>query len=252
MRKIMNNLKKVGLAGVGSSISRSATGVAVALVLLSGTAFATAIGTGQGNSAGTVLVNSSGIFFSNFATVPSPICTSISLGCTGSYAGATGTVQGSLAGAPTLTPNIVDWAEFSGTAAGLIKIDLNTLNPGAGTLAGCSSDAVTSSCTPTGSPITLTQVGPNSVSLSLSGNGIAYTGTSTGSSPTIISFTSQNNVPGKITGILAAVKSTSGFTNSVSATYSTTGPTTVPEPMTLSMMGLGLLSLGLIARRRKS
>jgi len=204
MRKIMNNFKKVGLAGVGSSISRSATGVAVALVLLSGTAFATAIGTGQGNSAGTVLVNTSGIFFSNFATVPSPTCTSP--GCTGSYTGATGTVQGSLAGAPTLTPNIVDWAEFSGTAAGLIKIDLNTLNAGVGTLAGCSSNAVGSQCTPTGSPITIAQVGINSVSISLSGNGIAYTGTSgTGSSPTIISFTSQNNVPGTITGILAAV-----------------------------------------------
>ena len=155
MRKIMNNLKKVGLAGVGSSISRSATGVAVALVLLSGTAFATAIGTGQGNSAGTVLVNGSGIFFSNFVTVPSPTCTSP--GCTGSYTNATGTVQGSLSGAPTLTPNIVDWAEFSGTAAGLIKIDLNTLNAGFGTLAGCSSNTIGSLCTPTGSPITLAQ-----------------------------------------------------------------------------------------------
>jgi PEP-CTERM motif len=250
MRKIMNNLKKVGLANIGSSISRSATGVAVALVLLSGTAFATAIGTGQGNSAGTVLVNSSGIFFSNFVTVPSPTCTSP--GCTGSYTGATGTVQGSLVGAPTLTPNIADWAEFSGTAAGLIKIDLNTLNAGFGSLAGCSSNAIGSLCTPTGSPITIAQVGTNSVSISLSGNGIAYTGTSgSGSSPTIISFTSQNNVPGTITAILAAVNST-GFTNSVSATYSSTGPTTVPEPMTLSMMGLGLISLGLIARRRKS
>jgi hypothetical protein len=152
-----------------------------------------------------------------------------------------------------LTPNIVDWAEFSGTAAGLIKIDLNTLNAGFGSLAGCSSNAIGSLCTPTGSPITLAQVGTNSVSISLSGNGIAYTGTSgSGSSPTIISFTSQNNVPGTITSILALVLSAGGFTNSVSATYSSTGPTTVPEPMTLSMMGLGLVSLGLIARRRKS
>jgi hypothetical protein len=247
----MNNLKKVGLANIGSSISRSATGVAVALVMLSGTAFATAIGTGQGNSAGTVLVNSSGIFFSNFTTVPSPTCTSP--GCTGSYTNATGTVQGSLSGAATLTPNIVDWAEFSGTVSGLIKIDLNTLNAGYGTALGCTSNAIGSTCTPSAtSPITLVQVGANSVSISLSGNGIAYTGTSaSGSSPTIISFTSQNNVPGTITGILAAVNA-GGFTNSVSATYSSTGPTTVPEPMTLSMMGLGLVSLGLIARRRKS
>jgi hypothetical protein len=162
-------------------------------------------------------------------------------------------VQGNLVGSPSLTPNLVDWSEFSPVTGGPIKFDLQTLAAGFGTLAGCGSNAIGSLCTPTGSPITLAQVGLSSVSISLSGNGIAYTGTSgTGSSPTVVSFTSQNNVPGTITAILAAVQTANGFTNSVSATYSTTGPTTVPEPMTLSMMGFGLIGLGLIARRRKN
>jgi hypothetical protein len=66
----------------------------------------------------------------------------------------------------------------------------------------------------------------------------------------VVSFTSQNNVPGTITGILAEVASGSGFTDSVSATYDSAS--TVPEPMTLSMMGVGLLGLGLVRRRKKS
>jgi hypothetical protein len=218
--------------------------IAGALVLISGSAFGTAIGTGQVNTAGSVTVSSAGIIFSNFVVVPPE---------TGSYAPVTSTVQGSLVGAPTLTPNLVDWAEFSPVTGGPIKFNLQTLAAGFGTLAGCGSNAIGSLCTPSGSPITLAQVGVSSVAISLSGNGVAYTGTSaTGSSPTIVSFTSQNNVPGNITGILAAVQTAGGFTNSVSATYSTTGPTSVPEPMTLSMMGFGLIGLGLIARRRKN
>ena len=60
----------------------------------------------------------------------------------------------------------------------------------------------------------------------------------------------ENNVPGTITQILAAVASANGFTNSVSATYDTTS--SVPEPMTLSMMGFGLLGIGLLRRRKAS
>ena len=65
----------------------------------------------------------------------------------------------------------------------------------------------------------------------------------------MVSFTSQNNIPGTITQILAAVQSQAGFTNSVSATYDTSS--TVPEPATLSMMGFGLLGFGLIGRRKR-
>jgi hypothetical protein len=62
----------------------------------------------------------------------------------------------------------------------------------------------------------------------------------------VVGFTSQNNLPGTMTQILAEVAG-NGFTDSVSATYTSTS--TVPEPMTLSMMGVGLLALGLVRRR---
>ena len=216
--------------------------IAGALALISGSAFATAIGTGEANTAGTVNVSFAGIVFSNFGA-PGPN--------TGSYTGTTGIVQNPLLGIATLTPNAVDFTTFIGPG---IMFDLQTINPGVGTAADCLSNTIGNRCTPSGtSGITITQVSASQVSISFTGSGIAYTGTSgSGSTPTVVSFTSQNNVPGTITGILAEVGTTAGFTNSVSATYDSTGSATVPEPMTLSMMGVGLLGLGLLRRRKKS
>jgi hypothetical protein len=228
----------------GSSLFRirgRVAGIAAALVLISTSAFGTAISAGEDNTAGVVLVNMSGIFFSSFTTTGPD---------TGAYAGNTTVTQGSLMGTPTLTPNLPAWATFTGTSPGPIMFDLQTLNAGIGTNAMCSSNTVGNVCTPTGSPITLSQIAPNVVSLSLAGNGIAYTGTSaSGSTLTTVSFTTQNNLPGTITDILMAVNSKSGFTDSVSATYTSTS--SVPEPMTVSMLGFGLVCLGLFSRRRK-
>jgi len=236
-------VKKMNTYNSSPKGKRVATVVA-ALLLISASAFATAIGTGEANTGGTVFVSSAGIFFSNF-TAPGPN--------TGSYAGTTSVTQGNLVGAATLTPNIANWATFTGPVGGPIIFDLQTINPGVGTAAECLSNTVGNRCTPSAnSGITITQVSATQVSISFTGSGIAYTGTSgTGSSPTVVSFTSQNNIPGTITQILLAVNTT-GFTNSVSATYDSTGPATVPEPMTLSMMGIGLLGLGLLRRRKKS
>jgi len=209
--------------------------IAAAAVVISASAFGTGIGAGQDQTAGVVTVDLTGIHFSNFVTTGPD---------TGAYAGNTTVTQMSLIGAPNLNPNIAQWASFT-VPSGIIWFDLNTLNAGAGTNAGCASNAVGTLCTPTGSPVTLDQLTASTVILTLTGNGIAYMGTSTGGTPTIVSFSSQNNIPGTISGILAQVAN-GGFTDSVSATYSS-----VPEPLTFSMMGIGLLGLGLIARRRK-
>jgi len=213
-------------------------------MFISGSAFATAIATGEANTAGTVTVTSNGLTFSNFVPVGPN---------TGAYAGTTSVIQNSLIGSATLNPNQTAWTTFTGPAGGPIIFDLQTLNAGFGSLAGCANNNVGNTCTLSNtSGITITQIAANAVSISLSGAGIAYTGTSgTGSTPTVVSFTSQNNVPGTITGIIAAISSGAGFTtNSVSATFDSTSA--IPEPMTVSMMGLGLLGLGLISRRKKS
>jgi len=225
-----------------SPVGRRAAAIVGALMLVSGSAFATAIATGEANTAGTVNVTLNGITFSNFVPV-SPN--------TGSYAGTTSVTQNSLIGPPTLSPNLTNWATFTGPAGGPIIFDLHTLNAGVGTAAACLSNTVGNVCTLSGnSGVTITQISQNSVSISLSGTGVAYTGTSaSGSTATVVSFTSQNNVPGTITQIIAAISTGAGFTNSVSATFDSTSA--IPEPMTVSMMGIGLLGLGLISRRRK-
>ena len=226
-----------------SLVGMRAAAIVGALVLISGSAFATSIGTGEANTVGTVTVTSTGLVFSNF-TPTSPN--------NGSYSGTTSVTQGSLVGAPTLTPGLTGWATFTGPAGGPIIFDLQTLNPGTGTPAQCSSNTIGNRCTGPNSGITIEQISATQVSISLSGSGIAYTGTSgTGSTPTVVTFTSQNNVPGTITGILALIApGGQGFiANSVSATFDSTS--SVPEPMTVSMMGIGLLGLGVISRRRK-
>ena len=65
-----------------------------ALALISGSAFATPVGTGESNTAGTVTVTSGGIFFNGF-TPTLPLATSQ----TGAFAGTTSVTQGNLAGA---------------------------------------------------------------------------------------------------------------------------------------------------------
>jgi len=222
-----------------------------ALALMSVSAYGAAIISGTDNTVGNVTVDAAGnLLFSNFTTIGPD---------TGAYLLNLGqpVTQGNLTGPPTLTPNLIGWATFTlASGPSPIIFDLQTLSGGFGTPAGCSSNLKGSSCTPSpSSGITLVQISSiasgdlsNNVAITLTGNGIAYTGSSaTGSTPTTVSFSTQNNLPGTITGILAAIAGGSFTVNSVSATYTSVNP--IPEPATFGLIGFALVGLGFAKRR---
>ncbi|MBV9084282.1 MAG: hypothetical protein JOZ62_16520, partial [Acidobacteriaceae bacterium] len=127
---------------------------------------ATAIGSGEANVGGTATATASSLTFMNLDQ-PGPN--------NGSLAGITAYTNATLTGAPGPV-NIVDFATFTTTASGLVHFNLTNLDAGNFSAA---------------SPFTVIQQGPN-VAVTLSGEGIFYTGTSaSGSTPGFVIYTSQ-------------------------------------------------------------
>lgn len=229
----MRKFSLLGLIGVGSLLFTSAASAT------------SLINPSEANIAGTVTVTNTSITFSSLVvTGPN----------SGSFAGDNSVTMLALTsptGPTSGAVNVPGFATFSGGAE-TVTFDLTNIYAGVGSAAGCANNTVGNVCTPTNSPFTLSQLAPGQVSLGLSLSGIAYIGDSaSGSSVAPFSFTSQNTVPGTITGILAEANA-GGFTNSFSATISATSPAATPEPATYGLMGMGLAAAGMLFRRRKS
>jgi len=123
---------------------------------------------------------------------------------------------------------------------------LNGLGPGSGN--SCAGVTLGGTCSPAGSPFVLTDLGA-STGISLNAFGTANDGT-VGSSNWFGAFTTQINLT--IPQILAAIAVEGGSITSTHSASFTVSSAPVPEPATLSMMGIGLLGLGLLRRRKKS
>jgi len=224
--------------------------VTFAMMFFANSLAAATIGAGLASIDGAATVtNTTVLFFSNTAV---PNVYDVNTG-SGSFAGITtpDSIMNLTGGPITGNISVVDFITFT-TALGLINFDLTHIDPGTGTAAACLSNTVGNVCTPAGSPFTISQITPTTVGLALSVEGWAYTGTSaTGETGLQGLFTGQQ-VPGTITEVINELGITGSFTNSYSASFSTTTSST-PEPGTLGtfLIGTGLVGLGLF-RRRKS
>lgn len=205
--------------------------------------------TGMANIAGNVTVTRDSIQFDPQFVVP--VAGAME---TGNFTGLTGGTIMSLSGGPQTGPtSVMNFVKFTDGVAQPITFDLTYIAPGVGTMAGCGSSAPGTACTPTGSPFTIYQLTSNTVVVGLQLNGNSYIGSpATGTSPTTSIFSTQIVADGTIPQVLALLNSPGGSITGITYSASFTASSPVPEPASLLLMGLGFVSAGVVARRKKA
>lgn len=205
--------------------------------------------TGTATFSGNATVNNGGIFFNaTGANVPNTYVPGSPN--TGDFSGLTGGTIMNLVGPSMTGPvSIPDFVTFV-TGSGLVHFDLTDILPGTGSAAACSSAAIGTVCTPPNSPFTLIQTASNAVAITLTLNGKAWINSPSPSSSATGAFTTQDVTIGTIPNIIGTLLAGGNVHDTYSASFIATPSSTVPEPATLLLMGVGLLGAGLVARRK--
>jgi archaellum component FlaF (FlaF/FlaG flagellin family) len=226
---------------------------------------------------GSVLVNGNGVTVGCIdwfnGTVPPTACAPG--GTTGTFtvespstapfvAGMMGTIQDINFNSPSPLVNFITIDLGGGTTAHFDLADLR-VNTGAdiGSCTVATGDTSSgATCTPAGSPFQITNgIAPpggavNTVSVSLSLDAWGYTGTSgtnyNAANRYIGIFTTQGAVNGafNIESILSTIRAGGSITASWSATLTPVPASVVPEPQSYFLIGLGMVSIVLLQRRR--
>jgi len=130
-----------------------------------------------------------------------------------------------------------------------IQFFITELFAGVGGTAQCgSAPAPGQTCTPSGSAVTFLNGNGGNSSATITAVGVARRISTNEFDPLQIVITSQFNTPFQT--VLNNFATFGSVSNTYSATFQATPPSGVPEPMTLSLMGVGLLGLGIFGRRK--
>ncbi len=177
-------------------------------------------------------------------------------GGSGSFAGVTGDANTIDSLNNIIAPiggvvSIPNWLEFiPAQGAPPISLTLTSVLAGTFSAAACGdAPAPGQVCTPPGSAFNLSNSDANNSTASFRIVGQAVNGVAGDTSPFVAIFTSQFNVPyQQLLAALAANQGTGNYSSSYSVSVTATA---VPEPVTFSLVGVALLSLGMVRFRSR-